>query len=63
MDKKAIPYVVLLGTLFGVTLVVSRFSVGQFKPTTYIGLRLILASFGFIVVYAFRIGGRRWPRC
>lgn len=61
MNKKAIPYILALGILFGVTLVVSRFSVSQFKPTTYIGLRLMLASMGFVLVYSFRIGGRRWP--
>jgi drug/metabolite transporter (DMT)-like permease len=62
MDKKSIPYIVLLGFLFGVSLVVSRFSVGQFGPITYIGLRLSLVSLGFLLVYSLRIGGQRWPQ-
>jgi drug/metabolite transporter (DMT)-like permease len=62
LNSKAIPYVILLGTLFGATLVVSRFSVGQFAPTTYIGLRFTLASLGFLVVYTLNLGGRTWPR-
>ncbi len=62
LNSKAIPFIVLLGTLFGATLVVSRFSVGQFAPTTYIGLRFTLASLGFVLVYALNIGGRTWPR-
>jgi drug/metabolite transporter (DMT)-like permease len=52
----------LLGTMFGTTLVVSRFSVGQFMPTTYIGLRLVLSAAGFAVIYLLRIGKRTWPR-
>ena len=60
--SKALLYIVLLGVLYGSTLVVSRFSVNQFAPTTYIGLRLALASLGFAVVYGFHINDRRWPR-
>jgi len=48
--------------MFGVSLVVSRFSVEQFTPTLYIGLRLGLAGLGFVVVYTLRIGNRRWPK-
>lgn len=62
MDKKAIPYIVLLGCLFGVTLVVSRYSVGQFGPITYIGLRLTLVSVGFAVAYSLPIVNRGWPQ-
>lgn len=60
MTLQAIPFILLLGFFFGSTLVASRFSVGQFQPTTYIGLRLILASLGHVAVYAF--ARRRWPR-
>jgi drug/metabolite transporter (DMT)-like permease len=62
LDKKAVPYILLLGVLFGTSIVVSRFSVGQFKPITYIGLRLTLASFGFALVFTLQIGKRRWPK-
>jgi len=62
LNKKAIPYIVLLGMFFGTSIVVSRFSVGQFEPITFIGLRLTLASLGFIVVFSLQIGHRRWPQ-
>lgn len=59
MPPHSVPYVVLLGILFGTTLVASRFAVGQFVPITYIGLRLVLASMGHVAIYAlFR--RRRW---
>lgn len=51
MILQALPYIVLLGFFFGSTLVVSRFSVEQFAPTTYIGLRLMLASFCHLAIY------------
>jgi drug/metabolite transporter (DMT)-like permease len=62
LNKKAIPYIVLLGVLFGTSIVVSRFSVGQFEPITFIGLRLTLASLGFVVAFSLQIGRMRWPR-
>jgi drug/metabolite transporter (DMT)-like permease len=48
--------------MFGTTLVASRFSVGQFVPSTYIGLRLVLSAAGFGVIYLLQIGQRTWPR-
>ncbi len=59
MALSALPYIVLLGFFFGSTLVASRFSVGQFEPTTYIGLRLALAGFGHAAIYA--VSRRHWP--
>jgi drug/metabolite transporter (DMT)-like permease len=47
--------------MFGSSLVVSRFSVGQFDPTTYIGLRMVIASLLALAVYHFA-SGRRLPR-
>ncbi len=61
MDRKALPYTLLLGALFGTSLIASRFSVGQLNPVTFAGLRLSLASLGYITVYLLRIGGRQWP--
>lgn len=49
-----------MGLLFGSTLLVSRFSIGQFAPTTYIWLRLALAGVAFAVVYTIS-SKRRWP--
>ena len=61
MSVQALPYVVLLGALFGTTLVASRFSVGQFEPLTYIGLRLMIASLCHVAVYT--VSSRRsWPK-
>ena len=60
MTVQALPYVVILGFLFGSTLIASRFSVGQFQPVTYIGLRLTMASLGHAVVYTLA-RRRRWP--
>lgn len=62
MDLQATPYILLLGFLFGSTLIASRFGVGQFSPTTYIWLRLLLSSLGHALIYALGIQGRRWPK-
>jgi O-acetylserine/cysteine efflux transporter len=61
LTLQALPYILLQGFLFGSTLVVSRFSVGQFQPTTYIGLRLVLASLCHLAVYLL-VRRRKWPR-
>jgi len=61
MSPQALPYVILLGVLFGSTLVVSRFSVGQFQPLTYVGLRLSLAGACHAGIY-FLSSRRQWPR-
>ena len=58
MSAQALPYVILLGFLFGSTLIASRFSVGQFNPLTYIGLRLVIASLCHLTVYALSSGRR-----
>jgi drug/metabolite transporter (DMT)-like permease len=58
---QALPYVVLLGLLFGTSLIASRFSVGQFEPVTYIGLRLTLAGLGYATAYSL-LRQRRWPK-
>jgi drug/metabolite transporter (DMT)-like permease len=62
LTTQSIPYVLILGVMFGTTLVASRFSVGQFSTTTYIGLRLTLSALGYGVFYLLRIGKRTWPR-
>jgi drug/metabolite transporter (DMT)-like permease len=60
MTVQALPYVILLGFLFGTSLIASRFSVGQFDPITFAGLRLTLAGLGYAAVYAL-VRQRRWP--
>jgi drug/metabolite transporter (DMT)-like permease len=51
----------LLALIFGSTLIVSRFSVGQYAPLTYVSLRLLLAGLCHILVYAVS-SGRVLPR-
>lgn len=62
MSTKSIPWIVLLGFVFGSTLVISRFSVGQFAPSTYVGLRLSLASVAFLLMYAIFPRRFAWPK-
>jgi drug/metabolite transporter (DMT)-like permease len=59
---KAAPYIILLGSLFGTSLVVSRLVIDQIAPTTFIGLRFGIAGFAFSIIFTMRIGNRRWPR-
>ena len=61
MSAKSIPYISLLAIFFGTTLVVSRFSVGQFEPLTYVGLRLLIASFCYLLIFSFN-RKRSWPK-
>ena len=61
MPIQALPYIFTLGLLFGSTLVVSRFSIGQFDSVTYIALRLSLAALMHAIIYIFSIKGHRWP--
>ena len=61
MTTQALPYVVLLGTLFGSTLIASRFGVGQFQATAYIGLRVVIASLSYGTIYIFNRNRRPWP--
>lgn len=61
MSVQALPYIVVLGFLYGSTLVVSRFSVGQFEPSTYIGLRLMIAALAHAAIYA-ASRKRQWPK-
>lgn len=62
MNTKALPYVSLLGFMFGSTLIASRFSVGQYAATTYIGLRLSIAAIAHFVLYILLSKRFRWPR-
>lgn len=61
MSRQSAPYIVLLATLFGSTLVVSRYGISQFSPLSYTGLRLALTGLGHLLTYWLAVGGRRWP--
>ncbi len=62
MTLQAIPYILVLGTLFGSTLLASRFSVGQFESMTYVGLRLVSAGIIHTLIYLVTGAKRPWPR-
>ncbi|MBE9524154.1 MAG: DMT family transporter [Chloroflexi bacterium] len=57
-----IAHITVLGTLFGMSIVASRFSIGQFAPLTFVGLRLTLASLCFVILYLISQGKRKWPK-
>ena len=56
MNIAALPYIALLAFFFGSSMVVSRFSLGQFEATTYIGIRMIISSVMALLVYAIATG-------
>ena len=62
MPIQALPYILILGVMYGSTVLASRFAVGQFAPTTYVGVRLGLAGAAYALVYLFSIRQKRWPR-
>ena len=51
MTLRALPYIILLGFFWGSTLIASRFSLGQYEATTYVGVRLIIAAIAHLIVY------------
>jgi drug/metabolite transporter (DMT)-like permease len=57
----ALPYVVLLGFLFGSGIVVSRFSIGQFNPFAFAAVRLLLAALIHALSYVI-LKRRPFPR-
>jgi drug/metabolite transporter (DMT)-like permease len=62
LTAQALPYILLVGVIFGSTIVTARFSVGQFHPITYLALRAMLASLSYGAVYAVNPRRRPWPR-
>src|SRR5690606_21083720 len=48
----ALPYVLLIGLLFGSSLLASRFSLPQFGSVTFVWLRLAISLGAFAAVYA-----------
>ncbi|MCJ7626480.1 MAG: DMT family transporter [Anaerolineaceae bacterium] len=61
MNIQAFSFVILLGILFGSSVVASRFMLGQIEPITYTALRLLVAGAGYLIIYMLRIRARRWP--
>ena len=62
LNPKSLPFISLLALMYGSTLIVSRFSVGQFAPLTLVGLRMLLASFCYVTDLLPPADERAWPR-
>ncbi len=62
MSSQALPFILLQGVLWGTSLLASRYGVGQFHPTVFAGLRQLLASVAYLLVYLVSGGRRRLPR-
>lgn len=62
MNSQALPFILLQGFLWGTSLLASRYGVAQFHPTVFAGLRQLLASGAYLVVYLVSGGRRRLPR-
>lgn len=60
-SKSSLPLSLLTAILLGSTLVISRFSLGQFPTQTYVAMRLATGSLCFLVAY-FVFRTRPWPR-
>ena len=58
---KALPYIVLLGFMFGSNMVAARFGLGQMQPNVFNSLRLVIVMICFILIYALS-PNRSWPR-
>lgn len=61
MELKAIPHVLTLGLAWGLNVVVIRFGISQFDPYIFVGLRLIISTIFFLLMYAV-LPDRNWSR-
>jgi drug/metabolite transporter (DMT)-like permease len=59
LNIQVLPYILLTGLAFGSSLIASRFGIRQINPFVYTGLRVTLASLGFLSIYL--LGRRRHP--
>jgi drug/metabolite transporter (DMT)-like permease len=62
VTSQALPFILLQGFLWGTSLLASRYGVGQFHPTVFAGLRQLLASGAYLLVYLVSGGRRHLPR-
>ncbi len=60
MKNNGLPWVLLLGLLFGSSLISSRFGLTEFPSLTFVGLRMLVSTVCFALAYTF---GRNyaWP--
>lgn len=61
MSPKALPFISLLATFWGTSLVVSRFALGQYDSLAYIALRILIAGLAYLVITSIS-RKRRFPR-
>jgi drug/metabolite transporter (DMT)-like permease len=58
---QALPYIFLLGLLFGSNTVAARFAIGQMAPNVFNSIRLVIVLGCFTLVYALS-KNRSWPK-
>jgi drug/metabolite transporter (DMT)-like permease len=61
LNIQILSYILLTGLAFGSSLIASRFGIRQIDPYLYTGLRMGMASLGFLSVYLLDRRRRRWP--
>lgn len=61
INLKALPYIILLGSMFGSNMVAARFALGQMEPNVFNSLRLILVNLIFVGLITFS-PKQQWPR-
>ena len=61
MKNKGLPYVLLLSTFFGSSLISSRFALGEFKSLQFISLRMLISTICFIITFTLT-SKFEWPR-
>lgn len=57
-----LPYILLLGSMYGTTLIVSRFLLGSLDSTFYLALRLVISSLAYIFLYIARPKTYSFPK-
>lgn len=50
----ALPFILLVGTIYGSNMVVARFSLGQYAPLTLVSLRMLIAGLIYLIFYTIR---------
>lgn len=60
LQNKGLPYVILLSLLFGTSLVSSRFGLREFPSLTFVGLRMAISWFAFLLSFAI-VKQYQWP--
>lgn len=62
MRSKFLPSIILLGSMYGTTLIASRFLLGRFDSTTYLAIRLFISSIAFVVFFVTKPQKYKFPK-